>query len=60
MNLDRSALRPGTLVVPDDYQRPDEQQIIARWRRLHPQSRLHEPAHEKGTAVLTTPITRSP
>jgi predicted O-methyltransferase YrrM len=49
------ALSPGAMVVLDDYQRPDEQKIIAQWCQLHPNWRLRVLEHEKGTAVLTVP-----
>jgi predicted O-methyltransferase YrrM len=47
------ALRRGALVVLDDYQRPDEQEIIVRWHRRHPDWQLQVLPHEKGTALLT-------
>lgn len=48
-----SAMRPEATVVLDDYKRRDEQRTVARWRQLHPDWRLQELEHRKGTAVLT-------
>jgi hypothetical protein len=50
-----SALSSAATVVLDDYNRPDEREIVARWRTRHPTWSLHEPRHVKGTAVLRLP-----
>lgn len=51
----RPALRPGASVVLDDYNRPDEREIVTQWHRLHPDWGLQILEHEKGTAVLVVP-----
>ena len=48
------ALAPGAVVVLDDYERPDEQEIVDRWRQAHPTWSFTSLAHKKGTAVLAT------
>lgn len=51
----RRALCPDAVIVLDDYNRPDEQEIVARWKRQHPSWSLTALAHMKGTAVLQLP-----
>ena len=40
------------VVVVDDYARPDERTMVARWMAADPRWRLEELRHEKGAAVL--------
>lgn len=46
-------LVPGARVVLDDYYRPDEREIVARWQAEIPGWELRDIPHEKGTALLT-------
>ncbi|HEY0700273.1 MAG TPA: class I SAM-dependent methyltransferase [Micromonospora sp.] len=46
-------LAPQARIVVDDYGRPDEKELVARWREEFPGWRLRELAHEKGCAVLS-------
>lgn len=43
----------GSHVVLDDYQRPDERQMVARWVEQLPGWRVQELTYEKGAALLT-------
>jgi predicted O-methyltransferase YrrM len=45
-------LTPGAAVFLDDAGRPDEQAILARWAEEYPEMEQHQPACEKGAAVL--------
>ncbi|MFB9909065.1 O-methyltransferase [Allokutzneria oryzae] len=49
------ALAPGALVVLDDHDRPDEREIVDRWRQAYPSWSFSPLAHKKGTAVLHLP-----
>jgi len=49
------ALSPGATVVLDDYDRPDEREILALWREAHPCWTFTSLPHRKGTATLTLP-----
>lgn len=51
----RRILSPDATIVLDDYNRPDEQEIVARWRRQHPSWSFNALAHARGTAVLQLP-----
>lgn len=45
-------LAADAVVVIDDYARPDERTMVARWMAADPRWRLEELRHEKGAAVL--------
>ncbi len=47
-----SQLADRAVVVVDDYARPDERTMVARWMAADPRWRLEELRHEKGAAVL--------
>lgn len=46
-------LKPGAFIFLDDYNRPDEQELVADWLREFPGlSLMHEMPAEKGAAIL--------
>jgi hypothetical protein len=51
------ALTPGAAVFLDDYDRADEQAVVARWIQQYPTWSLERIAHRKGTAALHLPDT---
>jgi predicted O-methyltransferase YrrM len=48
----RDRLSSRAVVVVDDARRPDEQEIVARWKQLEPELVVEQRLSEKGTALL--------
>ncbi|MEV0264666.1 class I SAM-dependent methyltransferase [Streptomyces sp. NPDC050617] len=48
-------LAPGAAVVLDDYDRADEREAVARWRRRYPAWSFRAVPHAKGTALFQLP-----